>query len=174
MFDGERQHPEQRVSLMLRINPRRYDAAGVAAVHRLLDSAPPPLEADLMPPGPLIDRLLQLAGVLAGWPAVSTALREGAEDAERRLLASLDEQSATLQRMLNDAGCTPDQLRSLAAEAGDDAALRLELWALSEELQWQLHAAANQLVRRWPAGAAHPEALKAWLGAMEGLDAPSA
>ena len=31
MFDGEREQPEQRVSLLLRINPRRYDPA-LAAV----------------------------------------------------------------------------------------------------------------------------------------------
>jgi hypothetical protein len=36
MFDGTRRLPEQRVSLLLRINPRRYDAAHVANVHRLL------------------------------------------------------------------------------------------------------------------------------------------
>ena len=36
MFDGTRRLPEQRVSLLLRINPRRYDAAHVATIHRLL------------------------------------------------------------------------------------------------------------------------------------------
>ena len=41
MFDGARRLPEQRVSLLLRINPRRYDPAHVAVVHRLLDVAAP-------------------------------------------------------------------------------------------------------------------------------------
>ena len=172
MFDGERKHPEQRVSLMLRLNPRRYDAGGVAAVHKLLAGAPAPPEADLAQPGPLIARLLQLAAVLAEWSAVSNGLQDDADadEAQRRLLASLDEQNATLQRMLNDAGCTPKQLHSLSAAMDDDPALRVELWALAEELLWQLHAAANQLVRRWPAGAAHPPALTAWLVAMAALD----
>ena len=51
--------------------------------------------------------------------------------------------------MLYDAGVTREQLAAIASEVGADAALRIELWALAEELLWQLHAAANQLKRRW-------------------------
>jgi hypothetical protein len=51
--------------------------------------------------------------------------------------------------------------------------LRVELWALAEELLWQLHAAANQLKRRWQAvqaSAPHPQALAAWFEAVAALD----
>ena len=173
MFDGERKLAEQRVSLLLRINPRRYDPKGVAAIHRLLAATPVPAEAEGMETGPLIERLLELAGVLAAWPAAAEALARDGVVAARPLLQSMNEQNATLQRMLHDAGITSEQLRAVGAEAGEDAALRIELWALAEELAWQLHAAAQQLVRRWPAavpGAAPPQALAGWLAAVAALD----
>jgi len=63
---------------------------------------------------------------------------------------------------------------AIAGEVGSDAALRTELWAIAEELLWQLHAAANQLKRRWrgaDAQAAHPPELVAWFAAVAALDA---
>ena len=91
-----------------------------------------------------------------------------------QLLASIDEQNETLQRMLYDAGVMPDQLASIAGDADGDAAFRVELWALAEELQWQLHSAANQLKRRWQAaeaGRPHPAPLAEWFQAVSALDA---
>ena len=76
--------------------------------------------------------------------------------------------------MLYDAGVTPDQLAAIAGMAGDDPALRIELWAIAEELLWQLHAAANQLKRRWrgaDAATPHPRELVAWFAAVAALDA---
>jgi hypothetical protein len=76
--------------------------------------------------------------------------------------------------MLYDAGITAEQLALLAGDAGiDDAALRVELWALAEELLWQLHAAANQLRRRWQAAepsTPYPAALADWFRTVEALD----
>ena len=173
MFDGERQLPEQRVSLLLRINPRRYDAAHVAVIHRLLAAPPAAGEGDDIAAEPLVARLLQLTDVLALWRASSETIRSGLEGAQAALVDSVDEQNATLQRMLYDAGVTREQLESVADEVGEDAAFRIELWALAEELLWQLHAAANQLKRRWHAaegGAAQPAALSAWFEAVAALD----
>jgi len=173
MFDGQRQLPEQRVSLLLRINPRRYDADHVAAVHRLLAVPPAPGDGAAIDAAPLIARLLQLTDVLARWRESSAAVGEALEGAHAALFRSVDEQNATLQRMLYDAGVTREQLAAIAGEVGDDVALRIELWALAEELLWQLHAAANQLKRRWQsaqASAPHPPALAAWFAAVAALD----
>ena len=76
--------------------------------------------------------------------------------------------------MLYDAGVTREQLAAIAGDVGNDASLRIELWAIAEELLWQLHAAANQLKRRWPGstGIAHPAELTAWFEAVAQLDAP--
>ncbi len=171
MFDGERRWPEQRVSLLLRINPRRYDVAHVAAIHRLLASAPPPADADGIEADALVARLLQLTDALALWRASSEAIGSGLPVLQAALVRAVDAQNATLQRMLYDAGVTREQLAAIAGEVGADASLRVELWAIAEELLWQLHAAANQLKRRWPASVlAHPRELTAWFATVAALD----
>src|SRR4029079_18415155 len=134
MFDGTRRLPEQRVSLLLRINPRRYDAAHVAAVQRLLAVPGEASEAEGIDAAALIARLLQLTDVLALWRASSEALGRALDGAQAALVASLDAKIATLQRMLYDAGVTREQLAAIAGEVGSAAALRIELWALAEEL----------------------------------------
>ena len=172
MFDGQRRFPEQRVSLLLRINPRRYDSAHVATVQRLL-AATPPSGADGIEAGSLVERLLQLTKVLDLWRRSVKAIGRELEGALRELIVSVDEQNETLQRMLNDAGITPEGLSAIAGDVGEDAAFRVELWALAEELLWQLHAAANQLKRRWQAtepGRTHPAALAAWFDEVAALD----
>ena len=177
MFDGTRRLPEQRVSLLLRINPRRYDAGHVATIHRLLAVPAEASDAEGIGAEALIARLLQLTDVLALWRASSETLGRALDGAQAALVASVDAQNATLQRMLYDAGVTREQLGSIAGEVESDAALRIELWAIAEELLWQLHAAANQLKRRWrgaDAGAPHPGDLTAWFAAVAALDAPPA
>jgi hypothetical protein len=176
MFDGDRRWPEQRVSLLLRINPRRYDSAHVAAIQRLFASAPAPADADGIDADALVARLLQLTDALAHWRATSEAIGSALPVGQSTLVRSVDAQNATLQRMLYDAGVTREQLAAIAGEVGADAALRVELWAISEELLWQLHAAANQVKRRWPASSlAHPRELTAWFETVAALDrAPAA
>jgi len=87
----------------------------------------------------------------------------------------MNEQHATLQRMLYDAGVTHEQLGALGDDIDADTAMRIELWALAEELLWQLHSAANQLKRRWQAtdpALPHPSALAAWFAGVASLDEP--
>jgi len=173
MFDGARRLPEQRVSLLLRIDPRRYDPAHVAAVHRLLDVAAEAADLEGIGAEALVARLLQLIDVLALWRASSEAIRRDLDRDRAALIGSIDAQNATLQRMLYDAGVTREQLNVLADDIAADGALRVELWALAEELLWQLHAAANQLKRRWRgsgADVAHPAPLAAWFTAVAALD----
>ena len=173
MFDGSRRLPEQRVSLLLRINPRRYDAAHVAAVHRLLAVPAEPGDAEGIDGDALVARLLQLADVLALWRASSESLGRELDGPKATLVASVDAQNATLQRMLYDAGVTREQLAGIADDVRNEPSLRIELWALAEELLWQLHAAANQLKRRWrgaDARAPHPGELVAWFAAVAALD----
>ena len=69
----------------------------------------------------------------------------------RRCCSSVSEQADTLQRMLYEAGIAPDQLELLSEDAANDSRLRVELWTLAHELQWQLRSTANQLRRRWGA-----------------------
>jgi hypothetical protein len=173
MFDGARRLPEQRVSLLLRMNPRRYDPGHVATVHRLLDVPAEAGDADGIGAEALVARLLQLTDALALWRTSSDAMRRGLDRERAALIASVDSQNATLQRMLYDAGVTREQLAALADEIAAEGALRVELWVLAEELLWQLHAAANQLKRRWRGVGAevpHPAPLAAWFAAVAALD----
>jgi hypothetical protein len=177
MFDGNREHPEQRVSLLLRINPRRYDATLVPSIHRLLRAAPAPDAGAGGPPDRSIARLLRLADELARWREASEAIGGELDGAHAALLHSMNEQNATLQRMLFEAGITREQLGALGDDLAEDAAVSVELWALAEELLWQLHAAANQLKRRWQAtepALPHPPALAAWFAGVASLDEPEA
>jgi len=175
MFDGERAQPEQRVSLLLRINPRRYDPAHAAAVHRLLAALPASAAETGDTPEHSIARLLRLADELERWRQTSEAIAPGLDGDHAALLGSMNEQHATLQRMLYDAGVTHEQLGALGDDIEADTAMRIELWALAEELLWQLHSAANQLKRRWQAtepALAHPPALAAWFAGVASLDEP--
>jgi HD-GYP domain-containing protein (c-di-GMP phosphodiesterase class II) len=177
MFDGEREQPEQRVSLLLRISPRRYDAALVPSIHRLLRAAPPPDAEAGAPAEQSIARLLRLADGLGRWRETAESIGPQLDGAHAELLLSMNEQNATLQRMLYEAGVTRDQLGALGDDVGEDAALRVELWALAEELLWQLHAAANQLKRRWQAtepALPYPAPLAAWFDSVASLDAQEA
>jgi hypothetical protein len=158
------------VSLLLRINPRRYDPVHVAAIHRLLAVPAGADDAEGIEAEALMARLVQLTDVLALWRDSSAALGRELDGAHAALVASVDAQNATLQRMLYDAGVTREQLATIAGDVGTEPALRVELWALAEELLWQLHAAANQLKRRWRGADAHPAELQAWFAAVAALD----
>ncbi|HEX7436441.1 MAG TPA: HD domain-containing phosphohydrolase, partial [Caldimonas sp.] len=172
MFDGGRQYPEQRVSLLLRINPRRYDPALVPSIERLLRALPPPVEDSGMPAAESVESLRRLDALLTDWRDAVTAMLPRLDTAGRSLVQSVSKQTDTLQRMLYEAGITPDQLGLIADDAANDPALRIELWALAQELQWQLRSTANQLQRRWRAGEskqAYPPLLAVWLDQVKGI-----
>ena len=172
MFDGDRQHPEQRVSLLLRINPRRFDAALVPSIQRLLRAVPAATQGVDTTVGDSVERLRVLANVLNQWHAAAAESAGALDAAGNAVLKSVADQAATLQRMLFEAGITPEQLDLLGVGAEPDAAFRAELWALTRELHWHLRSSANQLRRRWRASAAEPfpPALAKWLDDVEALE----
>ena len=180
MFDGHRQHPLQRVSLLLRMSPLRFDGALVPSIHRLLRAASGP-EAAAGEAGAdegLADSLKHLeaqARLLNLWHDAVGACAPTLEAPAQAVLAAVAEQAGTLQRMLFEAGITPEQLGMLTRDAAEDPSYAIDLWVLARELHWHLGATAHQLHRRWKAGAAGqllPEALAAWVEDVGRLEAP--
>jgi HD-GYP domain-containing protein (c-di-GMP phosphodiesterase class II) len=175
MFDGGRLYPEQRVSLLLRLSPRCYDSTLVPSIHRLIRGVPAPLQASTMLVEEALHRLRMHADVLAQLARLGQQVPDGLAAGHEAVLNSVEEQAGTLQRMLWNAGVTPDQLASLTQEDTRDVAIRIELWALEQEVQWQLRAIANQLQHRWAAVGAvlMPEALSAWLDEVRSTEQPA-
>ena len=179
MFDGTRQHPLQRVSLLLRMSPARFDAALVPSIHRLLRAAPGPAADEAASrAGSLADSLQHLeaqARLLNVWHAAVLACTPTLSAPTKAVLTAVAEQAATLQRMLFEAGITPEQLGMLMRDAAEDPSYAVELWVLARELHWHLGATAHQLHRRWKAAAAGqplPAALAAWVDDVARLAAP--
>lgn len=173
MFDGEREYPEQRVSLLLRVSPGRFDATLVPSIHRLLRACPPVTEAVALSVPEALQGLQPLTELLTRFHAIAAAVAPTLDGAAQAVLRAVGAQADTLQRALFEAGITQEQFGLLAQGDANDMGLRAELWALTRELQWHLRAGANQLRRRWRAavpGRALPAALVAWVADVDALD----
>jgi len=176
MYDGSRQFPEQRVSLMLRMSPGSYDASLAPSIHRLLRGVPMPPEASSAPASESIETLRRLDGLLTDWATAIGAMWPRLQTPEKKLLQPISDSADGLRRMLNEAGVTPGQLALIADGADEDPALRIELWVLARELQWQLRATAHHLQRRWRAGESrldYPPLLAMWLEQVKALGGPA-
>lgn len=175
MFDGQREHPEQRVSLLLRMTPRRFDPALVPSIHRLLRASPHVARDDVGPPvAEAVAALQPMAQLLMRFHTLTTSLAPTLDSAARAVIAAVGEQADALRRALAEAGITNEQLELLVQTADGDAALRAELWALNRELHWNLRAQANQLRRRWRSARSDqplPAPLAQWVRDVEGLSA---
>lgn len=172
MFDGERRHPEQRVSLLLRMSPLRYDPLLCRSIHRLVRGVPTPAQATTALVEESLHRLRQQSGLADECLRLAEALAPTQEGPGGAVLRSVAEQAGTLQRMLFEAGVTAGQLDRLAQDDLRDNEIRIELWALEQELRWQLNAIGNQLQRRWRAAdaGALPDVLVDWLEQVRAFD----
>lgn len=173
MFDGERQHPVQRVSLLLRMSPRRYDAVLVRSIHRLVRGVPPPAQPSTALVEESLHRLQMQCGLAEECVRLAEALAPQHPGPGGAVLRSVGDQATTLQRMLFEAGVTSEQLGRLGQDDLESAETRIELWALEQELRWQLNAIGNQLQRRWRAaapGEALPDVLVDWLEQVRAFD----
>lgn len=173
MLDGKRRHPEVRVSLLLRMSPRRYDPELVASIHRLLGNLPPPAEASTVLVEEALHRLNLLCDLVGDGAARIDALTAGLPAERGEVLQSIAAQVRTLQHMLHQAGVSREQLAVLREEDTRDERVRVELWALEQELRWHLGAMTNQLQRRWRGGTAGtplPAPLAEWLEQVRAFD----
>ncbi len=174
MFAQERQAPEMRLSVLLRMNRHRFDATLVAKVMQLLRpelNAPNALSAALEDP---IARLCDIEDAISNWPTGLINL-PGLSRERIAGLNALAAQAEQLQRTLATVGIAHEQLMQLGPASLDDT-LKVELTLLAQEAAWQLRTMARQTRRRWRAGPAaiYPDVLKIWLDRVDAMVADGA
>lgn len=169
MFAPGRKASELRLSVLLRMNRHRYDAALAKKVMLLLR---PQQDTACVPDTLLTDpvsSLLAIDGVLTMWPADLVNLPDLSRQ-RRENLKVLADQTAQLHRTLASVGATPEQLTQLGKEPLD-APLQTELTLFTREAAWQLQTLAHQARRRWRAepGTGFPTALQDWLDRVDAV-----
>lgn len=143
---------ERRLSALLRLNYRKYDARFIDALHDALDTtAPAALHFERED---LARKLKVFAAVLDGW----TQLREDASVAGGASGAFLAERMFNLRSVVLQFGFDPDSLEMPLQLAEEDPAIAAELTSVFDELGFQLAELGHEFDRRTPA----------WLGALDG------
>ena len=142
--------PAQRLSLVLRLNHRKFPAALVAHVLPLLqedvarDSALMPLGAD----APV--QIDTLAGAFEQWDQLKAALPPAARQVPGSVFAFADIRLQALQKALIEAGSHPRQQGDLLEQLQGDALGLAEVALVGREALWQLQSIVNACYRRWP------------------------
>lgn len=142
--------PAQRLSLVLRLNHRKFPAALVAHVLPLLqedvarDSALMPLGAD----APV--QIDTLAGAFEQWEQLKAALPPAARQEPGSVFAFADIRLQALQKALIEAGSHPRQQGDLLEQLQGDALGLAEVALVGREALWQLQSIVNACYRRWP------------------------
>lgn len=142
--------PAQRLSLVLRLNHRKFPAALVAHVLPLLqedvtrDSALMPLGAD----APV--QIDTLAGAFEQWEQLKAALPPAARQEPGSVFAFADIRLQALQKALIEAGYHPRQQGDLLEQLQGDALGLAEVALVGREALWQLQSIVNACYRRWP------------------------
>lgn len=169
MFAPERPLPSQRLSLVLRMNRQRYDAALVREVLQVLQKLPAlPAPAALAPGADPLQALAALERALRAWPAEGAPERAALDADHRSAAADVQDRCAQVLRNLAGTGASAAQLAQLGAEELDEA-LRAELALIVREGAWQLRSVVRQARRRFDPGAALPAWLAGWLDDADAL-----
>lgn len=167
MFSPDRDAPELRLSVLLRMNTHRYDNTLALQIIGLLQSPADSMTTKLEHLSNPMQLLLNIDAALGQWsaelsknPDLSAARREGLE--------LLTVQLQKIQRALAQVGAAPDQLAYLGGDTLDNNLLN-EMTLITREAGWQLRTAARQIRVRWRAvlDETYPAALQAWLDCVD-------
>lgn len=169
MFGSDRVAPEMRLSVLLRMNKHRYDAALVDRIMQLLRPEQDAVEAMELVLDDPVKRLCDIEEAIAQWP--SSLIDLPGLSAERlHGLSALTRQILQLQRTLATVGIAREQLLQIG-DIDIDNTLKVELSMLALEAAWQLRAMARQARRRWRAGqdGVYPSELQNWLDKVDAI-----
>lgn len=162
-FAPGREAPVQRLSVQLRMNTHRYDAA---LTEKILHALPPPVDTAIAGISLLDDpvaRLLAIDEALGAWPSGLEHLT-GLPDHQQQTIRSMAHHASQLHRTLARVGVIPEQLAQLGTESLG-IPLQTELTLLAREAAWQLGTLAQEARRHWGAhSSAHcPPRLREWV-----------
>jgi len=142
--------PAQRLSLVLRLNHRKFPAALVACILPLLQEEVA-RESSLMPLGNDAPRQIELlAEAFAYWDSLKAAVPGGAKALAGSAFAFADARLLALQKTLLESGSHPQQQSELMAQLEGDAIGLAEVALVGREALWQLESILNACHRRWP------------------------
>lgn len=137
----------RRLSVLLRLNTRKYDPRVVAALHEALGAAgvPPP---EPQPPNlpALGERLTTVAALLTGWAEIRRLQGETAPAGSP--LTFLYERIHALNSTLLEFGFDPDSFGALVELAQDDREIAAEMQAVLDETRFQFAEMAQETDRR--------------------------
>jgi len=148
--------PALQLSLVLRLNHRKFPAALTTALLPLLDEERA-RDSALMPLGAHASRHLEtLADAFAEWERLKGTLANAQQAASASLaltqpLAFIDMRLGALHKVLLESGAHPSQQMALLSQLDGDAAGLAEVSFVGKEALWQLQTIVNACERRWPA-----------------------
>lgn len=151
-FEKYEDMPAQRLSLMLRLNHRKFPSNLVAHILPLLQEEVA-RESALMPLGNDASRQIELlAEAFAYWDQLKAPLLAGnpAKAPPNGAFAFADARLLALQKALAEAGSHPQQHGEFLAQLQGDAIGMAEVAMVGGEALWQLKSILNATHRRWP------------------------
>lgn len=150
-FDKFQDMPSQRLSLMLRMNHRRYPPHLVRLILPLLhDEIAPgiplqPLQAEV------VHNVAALSAAFSMWDTLQRQLPEHWQQLPGRQPGIfVDERLAALRRQLADVGAEPGQHDDLIALLQSDLPSMTEFVLVNREALWQLRSVVHTCLHRWP------------------------
>lgn len=164
-----RTHGASRLSVMLKMNRRKFDRDLIDHLVGLLHGgAPQGLDSQgEVSAEAVVAQLDQLAEVFRIWHGMHQAcLQDAPKLAETPLVAFVHGRLTDLERTLLETGFHPDELAALTAGIEDDPVALAEMQLMARESRWQVGDIMHEARRRWPEladGGAGEAMIEDWL-----------
>ncbi len=168
-------HGPRRLSMMLKMNRRRFPPARIDHIAGLLaadtsdgaDSSVP-VSSDAV-----VAQLNQIAEVLQLWhTACPSCTKKSPQPGQSPLVGFVDQRVTEIERTLVETGFQPDELSVLIASMRDDAAALADMQFIVRESRWQLANVIKEARRCWsdllPSGQSCAE-VEGWIEQAEDL-----
>jgi HD-GYP domain-containing protein (c-di-GMP phosphodiesterase class II) len=146
-----RTHGASRLSVMLKMNRRKFNREQIDHLVGLLHGGQPQGLDSMgeVSAEAVVAQLDQLAEIFRNWHgAYQSCTVDTPQVAEAPLVAFVDERINGLEGALLETGFHPDELAALAAGIGDDAVALAEMQLMVRESRWQVSDIQHEVSRR--------------------------